>query len=45
MLTTSLVISTFGYSLKDALFEVSSAMGGVGLSCGITTFDANPIIL
>lgn len=45
MLTGSLLISAYGYSLKDSLFEMSSAMGGVGLSCGITAFDANPVIL
>lgn len=41
----STIISAFGYSFEDAMFEFSSAMGGVGLSAGITAPDANPIIL
>ncbi|WP_206460623.1 TrkH family potassium uptake protein [Anaerovorax sp. IOR16] len=45
MLTGTLIISSYGYPLKESLFEISSAMGGVGLSCGITAYDANPVIL
>lgn len=41
----SAVIASFGYSFEEAMFEFSSAMGGVGLSCGITAPDADPAIL
>lgn len=41
----SMCLTAFGYSLEDSMFEFSSAMGGVGLSCGITAPNANPIIL
>ena len=45
LLLGTLIICCFGYSLTDSLFEFSSAMGGVGLSSGITGFDQSPIIL
>jgi trk system potassium uptake protein TrkH len=41
----ALVISCFGYSLRDALFEYASSVGTVGLSIGITAADAHPAIL
>lgn len=33
-----------GYSLKDALFESTSAQGTVGLSCGITNPGMSPVL-
>ncbi len=45
MLAGTLLLCAYGYPLKDSLFEISSAMGGVGLSCGITSYDAKPGIL
>ncbi|MEG1931096.1 MAG: TrkH family potassium uptake protein [Anaerovorax sp.] len=41
----ALVITFFGYSVDQAIFEVSSAMGGVGLSAGVTAADAPPVVL
>jgi len=41
---SSFIFVLHGFSLSDSLFEVSSALGTVGLSCGIT--DASlPVIL
>nr|WP_265093078.1 potassium transporter TrkG [Clostridium sporogenes] len=34
-----------GYSLQDALFEFASSIGTVGLSVGITSPIASPIVL
>jgi len=34
-----------GFDLKHALFEYASAMGGVGLSAGVTSPDAAPPVL
>ncbi|MFA5421784.1 MAG: TrkH family potassium uptake protein [Bacilli bacterium] len=39
------IFTSFGYSLSDSLFEFSSALGTVGLSMGITSYSAHPIIL
>jgi trk system potassium uptake protein TrkH len=36
----TLIISSFGYELKDAMFEFASALGTVGLSIGITSASA-----
>jgi trk system potassium uptake protein TrkH len=41
----ALVISCFGYPLRDALFEYASAVGTVGLSIGISAAGAPPAIL
>lgn len=41
----SLIITFFGYSIEQAIFEVSSAMGGVGLSAGVTSAAAHPVVL
>jgi trk system potassium uptake protein TrkH len=41
----ALVISCFGYPLRDALFEYASSVGTVGLSIGITAAGAHPVIL
>lgn len=38
------VFCCFGYSLEASMFEFSSALSTVGLSMGITVYDANPII-
>lgn len=39
------IFTSFGYSLSDSLFEFSSALGTVGLSIGITSYSAHPVIL
>ena len=41
----SLVFSLHGYSLQDSMFEFSSAISTVGLSVGITNYNACPVIL
>jgi trk system potassium uptake protein TrkH len=41
----SFVFSLFGYSLGDSMFEFASSIGTVGLSVGITGFNAHPLIL
>jgi trk system potassium uptake protein TrkH len=41
----ALVISCFGYPLRDALFEYASSVGTVGLSIGITAPGVQPAIL
>lgn len=41
----ALVISCFGYSLRDGLFEYASSVGTVGLSIGITSASVHPAIL
>lgn len=41
----SLIFTMFGYSLQDSMFEFSSALSTVGLSVGITGYNANGIIL
>jgi trk system potassium uptake protein TrkH len=38
--TGSVIIATYGFSLKQALFEFASALGTVGLSLGITAAQA-----
>ncbi len=45
LFTGALIFSGFGYSIKDSLFEFASALGTVGLSVGIVSYTANPIIL
>lgn len=39
------VIAGHGYEFGDALFEFASALGGVGLSAGITNYYAPPLVL
>lgn len=39
------IIAANGYPLQDALFEFASSMGTVGLSIGITSASASPVIL
>ena len=41
----TLVLCFHGYSLQDSLFEFASALGTVGLSIGITTATAPPVVL
>lgn len=41
----SFLISCFGYSIGGAMFEFSSALGTVGLSVGITAYDAPAAVL
>ncbi len=41
----SFVFTLFGYSLEMSCFEFASALGTVGLSMGITGYDASPVIL
>lgn len=38
------VFCCFGYSVEDSMFEFASALSTVGLSVGITAFDADPAI-
>ncbi|MCD4826971.1 MAG: TrkH family potassium uptake protein [Acholeplasmataceae bacterium] len=45
LFTGALIFTGFGYSIRDSLFEFSSALGTVGLSVGIVGYNANPIIL
>lgn len=41
----SLIFTLHGYSLQDSMFEFSSAISTVGLSVGITNFNASRIVL
>jgi len=41
----TIIISLAGYTLRDALFEASSALGTVGLSVGVTSAEAPPAVL
>ena len=41
----SLLLSLFGFSLQDAMFEFSSALSTVGLSTGIMNYHAADAIL
>lgn len=43
-LTGTFIFCLFGYSIQDSMFEFSSALSTVGLSVGITAYDANPVI-
>lgn len=38
------VFCCFGYPVEDSMFEFSSALSTVGLSVGITAYDASPVI-
>lgn len=40
LITGSLIISLYGYSFQDSLFEFASALGTVGTSVGITAINA-----
>lgn len=41
----SFVISLFGYSFEESMFEFASSLGTVGLSVGIIGYNAHPVIL
>jgi len=41
----TLIFASFGFTLEDSLFEFASALGTVGLSVGITGYNAHPLIL
>ncbi|MFA0814627.1 MAG: TrkH family potassium uptake protein [Anaerofustis sp.] len=41
----SFIYTCCGYSLQDSMFEFASALGTVGLSIGVTSYGAAPIIL
>ena len=41
----TVVFASYGYTVRDSLFEFASALGTVGLSVGITGYTANPVIL
>ena len=41
----TLILAATGVGLKESLFEFASALGTVGLSIGVTTPNASPIIL
>ena len=38
------IFTLFGYTVEQSMFEFSSAIGTVGLSVGITGYNAHPII-
>ncbi|KAF1077238.1 potassium transporter TrkG [Methanogenium sp. MK-MG] len=44
LVSSSFIFMLYGFGLDNALFEVSSALGTVGLSCGITS-AAMPVLL
>ncbi|WP_456435168.1 TrkH family potassium uptake protein [Methanopyrus sp.] len=44
LLIGTLLLTAYGYPLVDALFEVASAQGGVGLSSGITAPNASSFV-
>jgi len=44
-LVGSIVMASFGYPLRDSLFEFASSVGTVGLSVGITGPDTHVVIL
>ena len=41
----SLIFTLYGYNLQDSMFEFASAISTVGLSLGITNYNASPVIL
>ncbi|MCF7931116.1 MAG: hypothetical protein K9L02_06380 [Acholeplasmataceae bacterium] len=41
----ALIFTSFGYTLEESFFEFSSALGTVGLSIGIISYQSHPIIL
>lgn len=41
----TLIFSAYGHSLQDSLFEFSSALGTVGLSVGIISYNSPPLML
>ncbi|MGI5818329.1 MAG: TrkH family potassium uptake protein [Armatimonadota bacterium] len=45
LLVATLVISAAGFGLREALFESASMIGTVGLSVGVTSATAPPVVL
>ena len=45
ILISSVIISFFGYSFEDAIFESCSAFSSTGLSVGVTNANAHPVVL
>jgi len=45
LVTGTLIFTSFGFTIQDSLFEFASSLGTVGLSVGITGFNAHPTIL
>ena len=43
-LAGTFVFCMYGYSLQESMFEFSSALSTVGLSVGITSYEASPVI-
>ena len=41
----TVIFSAYGHSLQDSLFEFSSALGTVGLSVGIISYNSPPLML
>lgn len=39
------ILAAHGYGLRESLFEFASALGTVGISVGVTTADAPPLVL
>ncbi len=39
------IIAAYGYKLNEAMFEFASALSTVGISCGVTTPSAPPVVL
>lgn len=45
LLMGTLVFVGYGYQLQDSLFETASALGTVGLSLGLYTYQSPPLVL
>lgn len=45
LLIGTMIIAATGVSFQDALFEFASSLGTVGLSIGVTSINASPVIL
>lgn len=43
-LAGTFIFTLYGYSVEDSMFEFASALSTVGLSVGITSYDASPVI-
>ena len=41
----TMVLCMCGFDIGDSMFEFASALGTVGLSVGITSYDASPAVL
>jgi trk system potassium uptake protein TrkH len=39
------IFASFGFSLEQSMFEFASALGTVGISMGVTGYNAHPVIL